>query len=89
MHTSEAVSIPMFGSHNNIHQQQIVAPTEVKFKDEWRRFKRCANIRAGDRAVQGFQCCEPSLHRLLLKKNSTVIEEGEIVLLVAMNKIRD
>ena len=58
-------------------KQDITVEDWHTFEAEWRRFKRCTEMRGDDVVDQLFQCCDRSLGRLLLKENPSVIETGE------------
>ena len=68
-------------------KQDISHEDWATFESEWRRFKRCTKIDDNEVADQLFQCAERTLQRLLLKENSSIIEEGEDALLDAMKKM--
>ena len=68
-------------------KQDISYEDWATFESEWKRFKRCTKMDAGEVADQLFQCAERSLQRLLLKENSGIIEEGEEALLEAMKRL--
>ena len=57
------------------------------FEAEWKRFKRCTEMRNEEVADQLFQCCDKSLMRLLLKENPDIIEKGEDALMMAMRRM--
>ena len=68
-------------------KQDISDEDWQSFEAEWRRFKRCTEMRNEEVADQLFQCCEKSLKRLLLKENPDVIEAGEDTLIKAMKRM--
>ena len=56
------------------------------FNQEWKRFRRCTDIPAGQEADQLFDCSERGLGRLLLKEDPDIIGAGEKALLDAMKE---
>ena len=65
-------------------KQDISDEDWQSFEAEWKRFKRCTEMRNEEVADQLFQCCDMSLMRLLLKVNPDIIEEGEDALMMVM-----
>ena len=70
-----------------ILKQDVTEEEWECFTQEFKRFKRCAAIPAGQEADVLFSCCERSLGRLLLKEDAGIIEAGEEKLLEAMKKM--
>ena len=68
-------------------KQDINDEERYSFEAEWRRFKRCTDIRMAEVADQLFQCCDRRSSRLLLKENPDIIEAGEEALMAAMKKM--
>ncbi len=68
-------------------KQDISDEDWQSFEAEWRRFKRCTEMRNEEVADQLFQCCDKSLKRLLMKENPDIIEEGEDALIKAMKRM--
>ena len=55
-------------------KQDISDEDWQSFEAEWKRFKRCTEMRNEEVADQLFQCCDKLLKRLLLKENPDIIE---------------
>jgi len=70
-----------------ILKQDINEEEWEAFIQEWKRFKICAAIPAGQIADQLFNCCETSLGRLILKESPNAIEAGEDTLTEAMKRM--
>ena len=68
-------------------KQDVTDEDWASFIIEWRRFKRCTDIPAGQEADQLFDCCERGLGRLLIKENPDIIAAGEDELLVALKRM--
>ena len=68
-------------------KQDITAEEWYSFVAEWNTYKRINNVDQADIADNLYQCCDRPLARLLLKENPNIVEEGEVALLAAMQKM--